>query len=870
MSGVYSIWLDGTEFPVLKDNIDLNKQANWQSTLAVDLPSYDGTYRPAMRTDVVLKLDGVPVFGGILSQAPEQGLGGPALQEIVHHVNAVGYNAYFSYRYVTETIPAGTTLKAALIILATYLPADITLDPAQVTGPNLSQDFPFTRTRLDECLKALTGDTGYLAEIDPSKLFRMRLPSGNPAPFDILDTGPTEIDDRLIQIGDLVVERTLDDNYANRIFGEVRGAGPATDSFSFVWADGVSAGGFRRFTVKYPASQSINDMWPNVLTINGVVVGPVVWGAPTPNYPTGLFAWGWDYTQTPAQLIYNETFIGYPVPVGADVLSGSYAIGFPFYVTGNNVVDQATNPIKEAMVSIDEALSVDAAQAYVDALVTQRSAVLERVRYTTEQTTLEPGMTQTITVAKRGINASCLITEVHARCEPERSGDDLLYDITAVVGTSEAGNVRSTYKDWLRQGGTGPSRTGVAGASVAPPLRSVQFNDDGAFGGHADVLIDKDATGDAYASGIPSHKPARLAVFSDDYSTIWQMALGNRAAGITKAMIFDQLDDGTQYIEHRGPGLFFIEHLGDFGAYAGGDVSFETGESTSNAIKLKGLTTTEGLALGAHGNITTTPFTIDTGVSTGNQPMSVFYLNRSTAGTVVLPALAAGNVNPLTLHYRVIWFVNIGTAAITLDGNASEPIQNGLISATTLTLYPGQSVCLHGRSSAWYVIGSHGMALGGTPTAYAATFSLTNAQIKALPTTYIEVVPAPGASKFLVFHRAAFFVDASAGAYTNVDVGSVKGLAIVYGDWITDCSTVYPWEGSGGVGAQLEPFSKTVNQPYDGEQFYPTSGMNVAGNTALKFAAWNDPGDYTGGNAANTLKGQVIYSIFDYSTGLFV
>ena len=165
------------------------------------------------------------------------------------------------------------------------------------------------------------------------------------------------------------------------------------------------------------------------------------------------------------------------------------------------------------------------------------------------------------------------------------------------------------------------------------------------------------------------------------------------------------------------------------------------------------------------------------------------------------------------------------------------------------------------------ITGTLPIANGGTgstsaPLIHTATFTLTNDEIKALPTTYKELVAAPGATKILQFHWCQMMIDAGAGAYTNVDAGDEQGIAVAGGDWIVDCSDFFAWNGNGGA-IQLVPFQSTVAAGY------PSVGTQQNGNQALKLIAWNDPGDYTGGNAANAGRGTIAYSIWDYITNTY-
>jgi hypothetical protein len=467
VSAVYLLEIDGDEVEVLKDSLDLDLQANWQSTLQCQIPVDllgSPIARPEARSDVVLKRDGTPIFGGILTQAPEEGFGGPNLDQVVFHISAVGYSTYFTYRYVNITFAAGITLKTAITSLVAYLPTGFTLDPGQVDGPNLTQEFIFNQTRLDEILKALTSDTGYLPEITPAKLFHMVSPASVPAPFDLLDTGP------VYQIGDVKVERTLDDSYANRILIAIEGAGPAT-STEYYEVPGTTWS----YTTKYPASQSVMDLWPNELWVlepggdpetDWIPYGPIGYGASPITH--------WDpVTHT---LVYTGTG---GIPPTGSLIRIAYAIGYPFFVTGNDLADQALHPIKEAFESLGEAMTLEAAQAYADYRASLRAATLTRVLYQTEEPGLLPGMSQTITLAARAVDATCLITEVKLCVPAEHPGSEPVYDITALVGSTEHGNVRQVYKDWLYNNGRSATsllqRTG-AGTEPGQPVRSVQYH----------------------------------------------------------------------------------------------------------------------------------------------------------------------------------------------------------------------------------------------------------------------------------------------------------------------------------------------------------------------------------------------------------
>ena len=54
-----------------------------------------------------------------------------------------------------------------------------------------------------------------------------------------------------------------------------------------------------------------------------------------------------------------------------------------------------------------------------------------------------------------------------------------------------------------------------------------------------------------------------------------------------------------------------------------------------------------------------------------------------------------------------------------------------------------------------------------------AILTLTDAQIKALPTAGVDMIVAPGAGVVLQVVSAVLIIDATAGAYTNVDPAGV-------------------------------------------------------------------------------------------------
>lgn len=174
-------------------------------------------------------------------------------------------------------------------------------------------------------------------------------------------------------------------------------------------------------------------------------------------------------------------------------------------------------------------------------------------------------------------------------------------------------------------------------------------------------------------------------------------------------------------------------------------------------------------------------------------------------------------------------------------------------------------------------------ALPTTAVIYSATVTLTDAQIKALPSTFPEIVAAPGANKVIKFESGFVSVDCQAGAYTNVDVAAAQlsfyisdqvsalcansaayGLAgnlltddsdVVYAVFTTQArvaGTVASGDGSPGTVVASSVHSGRVRSLTD------------AIDTPLIFGMENaSAGDLTGGHADNVMIVRVNYTIID-------
>jgi hypothetical protein len=163
---------------------------------------------------------------------------------------------------------------------------------------------------------------------------------------------------------------------------------------------------------------------------------------------------------------------------------------------------------------------------------------------------------------------------------------------------------------------------------------------------------------------------------------------------------------------------------------------------------------------------------------------------------------------------------------------------------------------------------------GGIQTVYSVTVTLTDAQIKALPTTAVEMVAAQGAGKVVLPVSVFAVADTTAGAYA-LNASEVSWNIA----WNSSPQIRYIGATNGGVASLLTTpqigftsflVGASLSQgtgDFTGEILSVSGGfLSQAENLALVIKDdWDGASDYTNGDPANTMKITILYTIIDVS-----
>lgn len=153
---------------------------------------------------------------------------------------------------------------------------------------------------------------------------------------------------------------------------------------------------------------------------------------------------------------------------------------------------------------------------------------------------------------------------------------------------------------------------------------------------------------------------------------------------------------------------------------------------------------------------------------------------------------------------------------------------------------------------------------------------LTNAEIKALPTTPIEIIPAPGAGKIL-FQMRLIALSKIVQSYTNIgdtsyiwascDPGEADAIYLpneaAFDNLVNSLLT---GDGTRTIWNPVDPYANKVSDNYGLTGGVVLDSVDLVENKSFQIFMENSgshTGNLTGGNAANGLQVTVFYSVID-------
>jgi hypothetical protein len=483
---ITSFTVDSVEVTPLIGTFEVRETIGGVSTLSCDIVSVGSPVeRYGVFSQVAVLEDGVTIFAGTVTQAREKGVGGPVLDadgnpQIVTTITAEDHNRIGDRVSATETVTAGTLLKAFLATLVTnYLASfGVTLDGSQVNGPALPA-MSFDIAQVSDVLKALADATGYVWRIDYDKKLRMWSPGDLAAPFDIdqSDVPPK-------WGGDVEIETILGDTYANRVVIKSNPVNAVQHTETFT-GDGVADS----VTLEYTLTKAYG-----YVTYDGIFQ--------TLRFPGDADAASWTYDASDNSLTRTSG------PIGAGkILSITFDGTFTASATAEDAGEIAAHGLYEHVERRSDITTKAAAQSIADSVLAQLLAAGEQtITYTTRYSapTLRAGQLQNIVAPARDVSGDFIIRDIRLFTEtnPTSAEGWLTREISAKQQQVLVGKWQQTYQDWLRVGGGGGSAGatvvggggGSSSAGPANPFKSVQFNEDGHFGGDAEFTYDTAST----------------------------------------------------------------------------------------------------------------------------------------------------------------------------------------------------------------------------------------------------------------------------------------------------------------------------------------------------------------------------------------
>lgn len=422
------------------------------SALIWDKASDATAYRPVLDQEVLLTIDGTDRFRGFITDVSDKPLGGMR-SGTGTDIKVGSYEMVCDRVTVTHTFAAGGTLKDAVQWIVTNILGpdfSVTLDAGMLTWGTLEEQI-FKKATVTDVFNHFTDVTGWIWRISAAKVLYFFAPGTSAASFNL---DPTNCRTP-------VPWQQSRQQYANRLLMTCGDGSKQSKSQNFTDPGTAAA----TFTVDYPASQDINDPWPNLLIVDGAVVGVVGWGAGSLPSP----AYYWDYVN---HALVREagaaTYSGHTVTV-------AYTAQYPFDLVVQDAVDIAAKGPWELPVTATTIFDIAAATQTGNGIIARLKQAPRKLQAGTQAGLALPGDHLTLSFSHRTVTGTWLVESVQFKLW---NPGTFYYEYVFAEGTTTQRTPAEYLKDITKGGGvtsTGAIISG-GGGTVTNPVLSSPFN----------------------------------------------------------------------------------------------------------------------------------------------------------------------------------------------------------------------------------------------------------------------------------------------------------------------------------------------------------------------------------------------------------
>jgi hypothetical protein len=344
----------------------------------------------------VAKLDPVEIyaadgttlaFGGFIGRRSMAGVA-PCAMAAIKKIECVDWLGYADYCYTSLSYDVPVAVENVIADLVSNHLGAFGLTYSPVTTGLVLQPFSWVRTRVSDAIRQITDKTGIVIACSPSKALSTIAFGAASAPIALTDAWPpTCIDFEWNDAStDAAPTRVI------LICGDASQKEVVTETFT---ADGVATA----WTTAYPASSDIQDVWPNLVTLDGTVY-PVGWGD---QLGSSNFQWDWK--------THTFSLASSPVaPTTGSSFSLTYTKQPPFAV----VSDSGASPAIEYVEARPEITSIAEGQQAADSLRATKSVDPKAATATVlDAAGLEPAQQIAATIACRdNVDGTFVITNI--------------------------------------------------------------------------------------------------------------------------------------------------------------------------------------------------------------------------------------------------------------------------------------------------------------------------------------------------------------------------------------------------------------------------------------------------------------------------